>query len=141
LEADSIVARVRVRVSGLVGEQVDGSHSQEPPSTLRPGDVDGVADTPVPQPAGVAHVHAILPGQVKLSGGGESGTEFSALTSCFVEGKLLDRHGVEDPSWEESGEQKGDKHVDSPQSCPHYRRFRIAGIALVAIPFVRRMYL
>lgn len=88
-EADSLVARVRVGVSRLVGEQVDGSHSQEPPSTLRPGNVDGVAYAPVRQPASVTHVHAGLPGQVKLPGGSETGTEFGTLIYCFIEAKLL----------------------------------------------------
>lgn len=103
MEADGIVARVWVGISCLVGEQVDGSHSQEPPSTLRPGDVDGVAYTSVRQPASVTYIHASLPGQVKLSGGGKPSTEFGTLISGFIEGELLHRHGVEDSAWEERG--------------------------------------
>lgn len=116
LEADSIIARVWVGVSCLVGEQVNGSHSQEPPSTLRPGDVDGVTHTPVPQPASITHIHAGLPGQVKLSSGGEPSSKFSTLVTCFIEAELLYRHGVEDSAWKERGRHR--QHTDmTVHSC------------------------
>lgn len=102
LEADGIVARVWVGVSCLVGEQVNGSHSQKPSTTLRSGDVDGVTNAPVRQPTSITHIHASLPGQVKFSSSGESGTKFCTLISCFVEAKLLHRHGVENSAWEET---------------------------------------
>lgn len=89
MEADSIVTRARDGVACLVREQVDRSDSQEAASTLRPGNVDGVAYAPVAQPAGIAHVHAALPGQIKFSGGGKSGTQFTALILSFVESELL----------------------------------------------------
>lgn len=94
--ADSIVARVWVRISCLIGEQVDSPHSQEAPSTLRPGDVDRVTYTPVRQPAGIANIHAGLPGKVQLSSGGESCSKLGTLIPGFIEGKLLHRRGIED---------------------------------------------
>lgn len=101
LEADGVVARVRVRVTGLVGVEVHRSHAQQPSSTLGPGDVDGVAHAPVLQPAGVAHVHAGLPRQVQLSGGGQPSAQLGALILGFVEGELVDGGGVEDSAWED----------------------------------------
>ena len=64
--AYGIIAGIRIRVSRLVGVQVDGPDPQQAPSTLGPGQVDGVADAAVPEPAGAAHVHAVLPGQVEF---------------------------------------------------------------------------
>lgn len=96
LETDGIVARVGVRESRLVGKQVDGSDSQEPTTTLRPGDVDGVPYASVCQPACITHVHAGLPGQVELSSSSQPGTQFGALVLGLIEGELLHRHGVED---------------------------------------------
>lgn len=99
LKADGIIARIWVRISGLIREEVNGSHPQKPSSTLRPGDVDGVAYTPVLQPPSITHVHASLPRQVELSGGRKPSTQLGALILCFVEGKLLNRCGVEDSAW------------------------------------------
>lgn len=103
LEANGIMAIIWIGVPSLVGEQVDGSHSQEAPSALRPGDVDRVSYTPVCQPASITHVHTILPGEVKLSCGGKSGTKFSTLIFCLVKAKLLYRHRVEDSAWKQGG--------------------------------------
>lgn len=139
LEADSIVARVWVGVSCLVGEQIDSSHSQEPPSTLGPGDIDRVAYTPVRQPASVTHIHASLPGQVKLSGGGEPGAEFGTLISRFIEGKLLYRNGVEDSAWEERGGETSTLMGQSKVVCS-VQRFHVGRVASAAT-LVRRVYL
>lgn len=105
--ADSVVARVRVGVARLVGEQIDRSHSQKPSSTLGPGDVDRVANAPVSQPAGVAHVHAGLPGQIELASGGELGAQLGTLVAGSVEGELLHGHGIEDSAWKVRGGRSG----------------------------------
>lgn len=113
LKADSVIARVWVRISGLVWEEVNSSHSQKPSSTLRPGDVDWVTNTPVPQPAGVTHVHASLPRQVQLPGGCQPRTELGALILCFVEGKFLNRRGVEDSAWEREDSDDVDQEANT----------------------------
>lgn len=96
LVADGIVARVWVGVPCLVGKQVDCPHPQQATSTLWPGHTDGVTHTPVRQPAGAAHIHASLPGQVQLSSGGEPCSQLDTLISSFIEGKLLYGRGVKD---------------------------------------------
>lgn len=115
LKADGIIARIWVRISGLISEEVNSSHSQKPSSTLRPGDVDGVSYTPVPQPPSVTHIHASLPRQVELSGGRKPSTQFGALILCFVEGKFLDRCGIEDSAWEKREQRccPGNRHSRS----------------------------
>lgn len=78
--------------------EVHGPHPQQSPSTLRPGDIDGVADAPVPQPAGVADIQASLPGQVQLACSSQLGPVLKALLLSLGEGELSHRARVEDPS-------------------------------------------
>lgn len=93
--AEGVIAGLRKWVSRLICVQVYSSHPQESPSTLGPADVDGVADAPVPQPAGVADVHPTLPGQVELTSVGQLSSPFRARRQSLGEGELLSRRGVE----------------------------------------------
>ena len=76
--------------------QVDGPHSQEVAPAVRPGLGDGVSHAAVSQPAGAAHVHATLPGQVELARSGQPGAQPPALVGCLLEGELLRGCCIED---------------------------------------------
>lgn len=76
--AEGIVAGFREWVSRLVGVEVNSPHPQQTSSTLWPANVNGVADAPVTQPAGVTHIHPALPGQVELTSSGQASSLISA---------------------------------------------------------------
>ena len=81
-----------------VGVQIDGHHSDQPSSTQRIGDVYGVAERVVSQPARATHIHAFLPCQVQLSSRGQTAAQFGTLLSRFIEGDVR-IFRVEDPAW------------------------------------------
>lgn len=93
--AEGIVAGLRKWVSSLICVEVNGPHAQKTSSALGPADVDGVADAPVCQPAGVADVRATLPGQVELTGVGQLSSTRRARRHGLGEGELLSGRGVE----------------------------------------------
>lgn len=94
--ADGVVARIGVRVPGLVGVQVHRPHTHQVAPAVGAGSGDGVADTAICQPARTALVHAVLPGQVQLSRGGQASSQTAALVKSFLEGELLRGSGIED---------------------------------------------
>lgn len=76
--------------------QIDGPHTEEVAPAVGPGLGDGVAHAAVSQPAGTAHVHAALPGQVQLARGGQPGAQPPALIGGLLEGELLWRRRIKD---------------------------------------------
>lgn len=76
--------------------QIDGPHTEEVAPAVGPGLGDGVAHAAVSQPAGAAHVHAALPGQVQLACGGQPGAQPPALIGGLLEGELLWRRRIKD---------------------------------------------
>lgn len=65
--------------ASAVGVAVDGAYAGLVSTTVLPGNVDGVADAAVGQPAGVTLVEAGLPGQVELAHGGQLGSQRVAV--------------------------------------------------------------
>lgn len=86
---------LRKRISCLICVQVNSPHPKKTSSALGPADVDGIADTPVSQPAGVTDIHPTLPGQVELTSVGQLSSSFRACPNSLLEGKLLSGAGVE----------------------------------------------
>lgn len=92
-ESTSITVGVKqrrgVREPGPVGVVVDGPHPGLVPAAVLPRDINGVADTAVRQPPGVALVQAGLPGQVELSHSGQLGSQGMAVSGGCGQTQLL----------------------------------------------------
>ncbi|CAO2614170.1 hypothetical protein LEMLEM_LOCUS16426, partial [Lemmus lemmus] len=105
-----------IRIACLVGVQIDRPHTQEVAAAVGPSLGDGVTHAAVGQPAGAAHVHPALPGQVELARGGQSCPQPPALIGCLLEGELLRRGGIKDLACEGHITPGGNKGIVIPLS-------------------------
>lgn len=95
-EAVGVEARGGRGEAGAVGEAVDGPHAGGRAAAAPARGLDGVAHAAVRQPARVALVQALVPGQVQLPDRGQRGALAAALGTRAGQGQAAGRAHVED---------------------------------------------
>lgn len=85
--------------AGLVGIEVDSSHTRFVPTTGRPRGDDGVSEGAICQPASIALVQALAPGSIELASGGQGSILSYTEGLSFLEGELLEACDEEHFPW------------------------------------------
>lgn len=99
-EAVGVEASSRRRKAGAVGEAVHGAHTWSGAPATPARSLDRVAHAAVCQPARVALVQALVPGQVQLPHGGQRCTLPLALCPRACQGQSAGGAHVKDFTWE-----------------------------------------
>ena len=107
----SVIARVLIRKSCLVGVSVDDVDPDLTASTVGPGGCDGVADAAVHQPARTALVKPLVPGSIQLPSGGQGCVEFLTVLHGLLEGEAVVVTGEEDLTWKKHSQTSRKAHL------------------------------